>query len=106
MSHNPHKAGPPVDAITLKSALLSARSGFLICSWSFIFSSESFEKFSTYNDLTKQQCREQQIEIKTLLLSQFVYFSLVLREREETITKYPAPQRSLVLCLGKGPLPK
>ena len=30
-------------------------------------------------------------KLKQLSLSQFVYFSLILREREETKTKYSAP---------------
>ena len=67
----------PTDITTLKSALLSAKSGCLIWCRSFIFSPESFQNLSTYNDLTMQQYYKQQIEIKTILHCSHEVFSKI-----------------------------
>ena len=46
-------------------------------------------------------CTHKIYKVRQTTLSQFVYFSLVLREWEETITKYSAPRRRL-LTWGSG----
>ena len=55
-----------------------------------------------YTSKHRWLCAQKIYKLRQTKLSQFVYFSLILREREETNTKYSAP--SLVLVTPKpGP---
>ena len=58
----------------------------------FLSTEPSMFTFTKYFLLYRWLCAQKIYKLRQTKLSQFVYFSLVLRERDETKTKYSAPK--------------